>query len=308
MRAQALSRFRTHPLALILLAVSCAGTLAGDLKVDGQKAFEQVGRIVSFGPHPAGSGAQLKVTRYLVEQLESLGLSVAQDRFTADTPLGEKTMTNVWATVAGELDDVIVIASHYDSKLYPQFEFVGANDGGSSTGLLLELARVLAGSNPTRHTLWLVFFDGEEAFLEWTDADSLYGSRRFVEQMQITGELRSVKALILLDIVGAKNVYLDYDLNSTRWLTELIWRKAREMGYGSTFPRTRPTGITDDHIPFLQRGIPAVDLIGLDHYIRVAPYWHTREDTLDKVSPESLEIIGNVVLASLPGISQRLSR
>jgi len=286
----------------ILLAVSCAGTLAGSLTVDGKRALAHVETLTSFGPHPAGSSAQFKVVDYITDQLKGLGLSVAQDRFTASTPLGEKTMTNVWATIPGETDDVIIIASHTDSKFYPQFEFVGANDGGSSTGLLLELARVLNGENPTSHTLWLVFFDGEEAFLEWTDADSLYGSRRFVEQMQLTGELKKVGAMVLLDLVGGKELVLDVDMNSTSWLIQLIWDKAHELGYGSSFPRYRKTGVTDDHIPFRQRGIPVVDLIDLTNY----PFWHRQGDTLDKLAPESLEIVGNVVLASLPGISEHL--
>lgn len=267
--------------------------------------------MVEIGPRPAGSAELARTRQYLTSELEAAGLKVTSDKFTADTPAGAREMVNLTAELAGETTDVIIVSSHYDTKPFKEFRFVGANDGGSSTGALVEIARALASSGrKPRFTYWFVFFDGEEAFCQtWTQCgtanapDNTYGSRRYVAELAARGETRRVRALILLDMIGYTNLSLPREALSTPWLVDIIWRTARELGYGAQFPDTEEP-VEDDHIPFLRAEIPAVDLIQLGGYIR---YWHTPEDTLDKISPRSLQIVGETVIASLPRIEQRLS-
>lgn len=298
---------RFRPL-LVLCAIfltqmlsSCSGTLAGGQSIDGELAMEHVRQLVSWGPHPPGSEAQTKVGDYLVSTLKGFNLQTHEHRFETLTPMGRIEMRNIWAEVKGKTDSVIVLASHYDSKYFGEFEFVGANDGGSSTGVLLELARTLNESNPTPFTLWFVFFDGEEAFRTWTSRDSLYGSREFVSRLRDQGKLNKISALILLDLIGSKNLALRRDQNSAQWLNELIWRRADEMGHSDVFSPRGWTAAVDDHTPFAEQGIPVVDLIDL-----LYPHWHTSGDTLDKLSSRNMEIVANVVLASLPEIASEL--
>ena len=261
--------------------------------------MEHARRIVAEGPHPSGSPAQKRVGVYLMAELKSYGLPVQTQSFIADTPMGPLEMVNIWGVLEGSRDEVIILASHYDSKYYAEFRFVGANDGAASSGLVLELARLLARGNPVDHTLWFVFFDGEEAIAEWTDSDSLYGSRHFVAELKKNGQLGKVKAMILLDLVGGKQLRLLQDTNSTPGLNRLIWAFAEAMGHDDIFIRDGWTAAVDDHIPFRKEGVPAVDLIDLSY-----AHWHRPSDTLDKLSPENLEVVGNVVLAALPAVAQ----
>jgi len=272
---------------------------------------------VEFGPRPAGS-AELEQTRnYLLEQLKSYGLKITTDEFHATTPIGDRRMVNISAELPGESNDVVIISSHYDTKYFKDMRFVGANDPGASVGALLELGRVLGASQQKpKLTYWLVFFDGEESFCEgWDDChnpnptdprtplpDNTYGSRHYVFQLQANKELGRLRALILFDMMGYKNLELGRDTMSTRWLQDIIWRSARDIGYGKYFV-DRPEGVGgDDHEPFLRAGIDSVDLIQLSGY----PYWHRADDTLDKVSPQSMKIVGETVVASLPRIEQYL--
>ena len=263
--------------------------------------MRHVEEIVRYGPHPPGSEAQRQVAAYIKAQLESYGLPVHSQTFEPFTPLGKREMTNLWGVAAAEHDQVLILASHYDSKYFQDFSFVGANDSGSSSGLLLELARILSANNPTNLTLWFVFFDGEEAFGEWTSADSLYGSRQFVKMLRSRQELDRVSALILLDMVGAQDLMIRRDRHSTGWLKEIIWSRAADLGYDNVFQARGSVNAIDDHIPFAEQGISVVDLIDLDY-----AYWHLGEDTPDKLSPRNLEIVGEVVLASLPEIARRV--
>jgi len=279
---------------------------------DGQRAFEHVRRQVEFGPRPAGSAELAKTREYMIKELGSYGLNVTTDEFTAKTPIGPRKMVNITAGLPGESDEVIIISSHYDTKLFKEFRFVGANDGGSSTGAVMEIARVLAarGQKP-RFTYWFVFFDGEEAFCkEWDECkndgapDNTYGSRHFVEQLKSKGEVKRVRAMILLDMIGHTNLKIGRDMElSTTWLVDAIWDTARSLGYAGNFLDRDESVGSDDHEPFLRAGIEAVDIIQLQEYL----FWHTVDDTLDKISPQSLKIVGDVVLASLPRIEQRLA-
>lgn len=285
--------------------------------IDGAKAFEHVKQQVAFGPRPAGSAALAEARKYIVKELKSYGLTVREDKFTADTPVGKVEMTNVVGVLPGASTDVLVIGSHYDTKRLK--DFVGANDGGSSTGALLEIARVLAlqaKEKPFELTIEFAFFDGEEAVIEWTDEDSTYGSRHFVARHEKAGTLQTVRAMVLLDMIGDRDLTIPREMNSTRPLTEIIWQTAGALGYAKNFP-SRGTYIEDDHIPFLKAGIPAVDLIDFtygteaEHFGPGGPnnaYWHAATDTLDKISADSLKIVGDVVVAATPKIMKVVSR
>jgi hypothetical protein len=273
----------------------------------GERAFEHVRRLVDFGPRPAGSKALERARRYILEQLPT---GARREEWTADTPAGRVKMVNIVLDVPGETAETIIIASHYDTKRFKEFRFVGANDGGSSTGVLIELARLL--SDPGRRgrfTYRFVFFDGEEAVCrEWDDCgkpgapDNTYGSRHHVAQLRAAGRLKGVRALILLDMVGYEKLELGRDEMSTPWLVDLVWGTARELGYSKQFVARAESVGGDDHEPFLRAGVPSVDLIQLGTY----PHWHTAGDTLDKIAPASLKAVGDVVLASLPRLEERL--
>jgi glutaminyl-peptide cyclotransferase len=283
----------------------------GAVAFNGERAMEHVKKQVEIGPRIPGSPELAKTREYIVSSLKASGLAVRTDEFMATTPLGEKKMVNLTAEIPGESKDVIMVASHYDSKYYKDMRFVGANDPGTSVGTLMELGRVLGASQQKpKLTYWLVFFDGEEAFCEEWDQcskpnapDNTYGSRHYVSRLRENNELRRIRALILLDLMGSKNLELGRDTLSTRWLQDIVWRTAHESGYGRYFVE-RPEGVgSDDHEPFLRAGIDSLDLIQLSNY----PYWHKADDTLDKVSAQSMKVVGDVVLASLPKIAERVA-
>ena len=290
---------------------------------DGERAFEHVRKQVEFGPRPPGSAELEKTRSYMIDQLKSYGLKVMTDEFNSVTPVGDRKMVNVTAELPGESSDVIIISSHYDTKLVKQFKFVGANDGGASTGELLELARVMAANkNKPKLTYWFVFFDGEEALcFDWDECknpnpadpnkplpDNTYGSRRYVTQLIEKNELKRVRAMILFDMMGFKNLRLGRDDMSTGWLQDIVYQTAKQIGYGAIFVDAREGVGGDDHEAFLRAGVDALDLIQLSSYKSSSgdEYWHTKEDTLDKVSAKSLKIVGDVVLTSLPKIEERL--
>ncbi len=285
---------------------------------DGDRAFEQVRKQVEFGPRPAGSAELDKTRNYMIEQLKSYGLNVTTDEFHATTPIGDRKMINVTAELPGESNDVIIISSHYDTKYFKDIKFVGANDGGSSTGALMEIARVLAASKQKpKMTYWFVFFDGEEAFcFDWDEChnpnpadprtplpDHTYGSRRYVAQLVEKNELKRVRAMILLDMMGYKNLRLGRADLGSAWLTDIVWQTGKQLGYGNVFVDSLEGVGDDDHGPFLKAGVESIDIIQLSSY----EYWHTREDTLDKISAKSLKTVGDAVIASLPKIEERLA-
>jgi glutaminyl-peptide cyclotransferase len=286
---------------------------------DGDRAFEHVRKQVEFGPRPAGSAELEKARNYIIDQLKSYGLKVTTDEFQATTPLGPKKMVNINAELPGESSDVIIISSHYDTKYFKDFKFVGANDGGSSTGAVMEIARVLAAGKPKlKMTYQFIFFDGEEAFCtDWDQCknpnpadpktplpDNTYGSRRHVTEMIAMGDLKHIRAMILLDMMGFKDLKLGRDDMSTTWLVDTVWQTGKQLGYGNVFVDAREGVGDDDHAACLRAGIDAMDIIQLSSY----PYWHTKEDTLDKISAKSLKIVGDAVIASLPKIEERLSK
>lgn len=277
---------------------------------NGERAMDHARKQVDFGPRPPDTPQLEKARAYIVNELKSYGLTVSLDEFTSDTPQGKKKMANIVAVIPGETRTSILIASHYDTKFYSDMHFVGANDPAASVGTLIEIGRVLS-SLPVKPkvTLRLVFFDGEEAFCEgWDDCsnqerpDNTYGSRHYVAQLRAKNELDSTKALILLDMIGYKKLELGRDPSSIRWLQDIIWETGRELGYKAVFV-DREEGVGgDDHEPFIQAGVDAVDLIQLSTY----PYWHKADDTIDKISARSMKIVGDTVLASLLKIQARV--
>ncbi len=267
---------------------------------DAGRAFEHVRQLVAIGPRPAGSAGAAQSRRYITTQLAAVGLTATEQSFVAQTPLGPITMANLIARIPGSRPERLILAGHYDTKLFRDFRFVGANDGGSSTAMLLELARVLkARKNP--FTIELLFFDGEESVIEWTGNDHTYGSRHYVATAQRDGSLRSVRAMVLFDMVGDRHLTIKRETGSTRWLTDLIWASAKRLGQRAFMPED--FAVEDDHRPFLDAGIPAVDIIDLDY-----DAWHTKDDTVDKVSARSLQAVGDVFLGALPQIESRLRR
>jgi len=263
--------------------------------------MEYVKAQVAIGPRPPGSPELQKCRDYLTAQLRSYGYKIDEDAFVANTPYGPKQMRNLIAKKGDGEKRIIALASHYDTKLMEGKVFVGANDGGSSTGLLLELARVLADAKEPLD-YWFVFLDGEEAFVEWSSFDSTYGSRHLAEKWKNDGTSKRIQALILLDMIGDKDLGLWYETNSTPKLMNLAWKSAKKIGLGSILSNVREP-VSDDHIPFIDAGIPSVDLIDLT-YGPNNSFHHTTEDTLDKISAESMEKVGKLVLAMLPELQK----
>jgi len=225
--------------------------------------MQYVKEIVGLGPRPIGSANHKKVVEYILAHLKHD--LVESDSFTITPPEGNFPVRNIIAKFPGTRDGVIIIASHYDTKRFREFRFVGANDGGSSTAFLLELARVLKGRKSPL-TLELLFLDGEEAVLEWQGTDHTYGSRHYVEEAKRTHSLSSLKALVLIDMIGDRDLQLKRDHNSTVWMTDLFWDAARRQGL-STYFSSEMTQIEDDHLPFTEAGVPSVDIIDLDRIV-----------------------------------------
>ena len=267
----------------------------------GDRAWEHLKALVAIGPRPSGSTQIRQARAYITRQLSALGLSVQEQPFTADTPLGRVEMANLIVRLPGRRPDRILFTGHYDTKLFRDRVFVGASDGGSSAAFLIELARVLS-SRPLEYTTEVIWLDGEEAVLDWVTGgrDHTYGSRFYVQDAQKAKTLSSIRAMVLVDMIGDRNLAIRRDGLSTPWLTDLIWAAARRIGHAGVFVDAT-TEVDDDHIPFVKAGVPSVDIIDLDY-----PAWHTPQDDLDQVSATSLQVVGDVVLAALPDLEQRL--
>src|SRR6266849_4852584 len=259
---------------------------------DGKRAFAHVAKQVSFGPRPSGSQAILLLQDYLQSELKSYGCNVETDDFSADTPVGRLRMKNILVKIPGEKPGVILLGTHYDTLLME--DFVGADDAGSSTALMLELARLLCPQRG-KYAVWIAFFDGEEAMRDWSDTDSRYGSRQMAARLSISGEIKKIKAFLLADIVGGRKAQFLRESSSTPALVDLVWNTAAKLGYSSIF-RNDATSAEDDHDSFLKRSVPAVDVIG--DFLNNG-YWHTPQDALDKISAKTLAILGQVFLEAV---------
>ena len=254
--------------------------------INGNHVMQYVKEVVAIGSRPVGSAGHAKLEQYILSKLK--GVDVEQDKFTAQTPVGKFPVNNIIAKFPGRKDGIIVVAGHYDTNYPLPKAYVGANDGGSSTALLLALADQFRGKERDGYSVWLVWTDAEEAFVTWTASDSLYGTKHLAQQWQQNGTAKKIKAFILVDMIGDADLDIQKETNSTPWLSELVYQAATNLGYQSHFYESGGA-IDDDHLPFLKIGVPAVDIIDLDYgYNNV--YHHSVQDTLDKLSPQSLAI------------------
>ena len=274
--------------------------------VDSARAFEYLKEIVAFGPRPLGSANHKKVEDFILAHLKSD--AVENDTFTADTPEGKFPVHNIIAEFPGTKDGIIVIASHYDTN-YPfrHTSFVGANDGGSSTALLLEFANQLRDKPREGYSVWLVWDDAEEAIKPDGsgglrqempfEQDSLYGITHLAKKWEADGTLKKIKAFLLADMVGDADLNIERDTNSTPWLEDVVYEAASRLGYQSHF-FARTLAVSDDHLPFAKRGVACADFIDFNYGYNDV-FWHTTEDTVDKLSPKSLEIVGGAMLETI---------
>jgi Iap family predicted aminopeptidase len=272
------------------------------LKISGQRAYQNLKDFVALGPRPLGSSGHAKAEQFIVAHLD--GAQIEQDRFNVQTAAGPFAMDNIIAKFPGKKDGVIVLAGHYDTN-YPlrNTSFVGANDGGSNVGLMLEMASQLRSHPPEGYSIWLLFTDGEEATVAWTDEDSVYGSKHLAKRWSQDGTAAKIKAFLLLDMIGDKDLHLEHDTNSTPWLLDVVTRAGRRVGQQSHFS-SRSNMISDDHLPFREVGIPVVDIIDLDYGFDNL-YHHTTQDTPDKCSAESLQVVADVVMESIRALNAR---
>jgi Zn-dependent M28 family amino/carboxypeptidase len=277
---------------------------------DGARAWDYLVKQVAFGPRPPASPAIARTQEYIKSQLASFGCAEQDDDFTAQTPIGTVRMKNIMVKIPGAGRDVILLLTHYDTVRIDNF--VGANDSASSTAVMLEIARLYCGPNPAHKlssaSLWIAFLDGEEAQsvidgkAQWTDDDSIYGSRELAARLAVSGELKRVKAVVLADMIGDRDLRVRREGNSTPWLVDLVWSTAKRLGYQNNFLDDGQGPVGDDHDAFVRRGVPAIDLIDFES---INTFWHTPQDTLDKVSPHSLAVVGHVLVEALPQIDRR---
>ncbi|HUY93668.1 MAG TPA: M28 family peptidase [Terracidiphilus sp.] len=299
-----MSRFwaRVFAAALMLAPMSALSQ-----HFDGQRAYDYARDFVAIGPRwPTGPG-HIQAQAFLREHLKHDNLE--EDAFLADTPIGPVNLRNFIVRFPGTKDGAIVLGTHYETN-YPlrNIDFVGANDGGSTTGLLLAIADKLraetaGGRKLPGYSVWLVFFDGEEAFVNWSASDSTYGSRHLAAKWDRDGTLKRIKAFLLADMIGDKDLDIQRESNSTGWLVDLVRKAAHKYGYDRYFFKTSEP-IEDDHLAFLHRGVPAIDIIDLD-YGPNDSYHHTAQDTMDKVSAKSLTIDGDVFMETIRLIDER---
>jgi Zn-dependent M28 family amino/carboxypeptidase len=274
---------------------------------NGSRAYQYAQDIVDCGPRWIGSPGHVCAENFLKKQFAKDNLE--EDTFTANTPAGAMTMHNFIVKFPGKKPGIIVLASHYETN-YPlrDIHYVGANDGASTSGLLIEMASVLRGRLLDGDSVWLVFFDGEEAIQQWSSADSLYGSRHLAAKWDRDGTLKRIQAFLLVDMIGDKDLDIARDQNSTPWLLDLVDQAAKQEGDSSYFFATT-NAIEDDHLPFVQRGVPCADLIDYDYgphsFMLPDGYHHTAQDTMDKISAHSLTVVGQTVLETIHLLNQK---
>jgi glutaminyl-peptide cyclotransferase len=270
---------------------------------DAKRAYAHVAKQVAFGPRPAGSPAIAQAQDYLLAELKSYGCTAEVDAFNSDTPAGRIAMKNILVKIPGDRPGVILLGTHYDTKRLENF--VGADDGGSSTAVMLELARLLC-SQKGRYGVWIAFFDGEEAVRpEWQDPDNCYGSREMAARFATSGDLTKIKTFLLADLVGTRTPHFKRETYSTKALVDIVWGVAKKLGYGNIFVDDS-SAVEDDHQSFLKRHVPSVDVIDLDN----GPggdvyYWHTPQDSLDKISPKTMAIVGHVFLETVKQLQSK---
>jgi glutaminyl-peptide cyclotransferase len=298
-----------------IVAVGCLhASQSATLKFDGSRAYEDVRQLVAIGPRVAGTPGAQAAREYIRKQLQEVGVTVEEQPFEVTTPLGRVKMVNLRAALpaaqgrgatsgAVQSGARLVIGGHYDTKLFKDFTFVGANDGGSSAAFLIELGRALK-SRSNLVPIELLFLDGEEAVVDWQGQDHTYGSRYYVDAARKAGTLKDIKAFILVDMIGDRDLVIKREGNSTPSLTDAIWNAAKRLNRREFVDDIYP--VEDDHLEFLAAKVPAVDIIDLEYYTRSGEMaWHTRHDTLENVAAGSLQAVGDVLIAALPEIEKR---
>jgi glutaminyl-peptide cyclotransferase len=295
-------RFRQRRGFATALLLAAPLALPAQQHFNGPKALEYAREFVSIGPRWPTSPGHLKAEQFLRNQFKHDQLE--EDTFTADTPIGPVAMRNFIVRFPGKKDGAIVLATHYETNYWlKNIDFVGANDGASTTGLLMAIADQLRGKTLDGYSLWLVFFDGEEAIQSWSASDSTYGSRHLAAKWGRDGTLGKIKAFILADMIGDKNLDIQRETKSTDWLVALVRQAAKKYGDERYFFQ-REEAVEDDHLPFVARGVPSIDVIDLD-YGPNNSYHHTAQDTMDKISAQSLTIDGDVFMEIIRLINQR---
>jgi len=317
MRCRTNSRSLTFLIAVCSLAISSLAIAqahehkhtrgAARVAFNGSRAYQYAQDIVNCGPRWIGSPGHVCAENFLKKQFAKDNLE--EDTFAANTPVGMMTMHNFIVKFTGKKPGIIVLASHYETN-YPlrNIHYVGANDGASTSGLLVEMGNVLRGHTLAGNSIWLVFFDGEEAIQQWSDTDSLYGSRHLAAKWDRDGTLKRIKAFLLVDMIGDKDLDIARDQNSTPWLLDLVDQAAKQEGDQSYFFATT-NAIEDDHLPFVERGVPCADLIDYDYgphsFMLPDGYHHTAQDTMDKISAHSLTVVGQTVLETIHLLNQK---
>lgn len=317
MRCRTNSRSLTFLIAVCSLAISSLAIAqahghththgAARIAFNGGRAYQYAQDIVNCGPRWIGSPGHVCAENFLKKQFAKDNLE--EDTFTANTPVGMMTMHNFIVKFPGKKPGIIVLASHYETN-YPlrDIHYVGANDGASTSGLLVEMGNILGGHTLDGNSIWLVFFDGEEAIQQWSTTDSLYGSRHLAAKWDRDGTLKRIKAFLLVDMIGDKDLDIARDQNSTPWLLDLVDQAAKQEGDQSYFFATT-NAIEDDHLPFVERGVPCADLIDYDYgphsFMLPDGYHHTAQDTMDKISAHSLTVVGQTVLETIHLLNQK---
>ena len=281
---------------VVTLTICAASSRAAERKIweefSGEKALLHVQHLVDLGPHPVGSDAIEKAREYIEAQLRHSGWQVTRQGFTEETPRGKVRFVNLIARFSGDGNAAapsFLLCSHYDTKLFDAIRFVGANDGGSSTGLLLELARVIGGRPNMARKIELVFFDGEEAYENFSETDGLYGSRYFAKQLEADGG-KQFRGGILFDMIGDRSLDITLPADSPPAMVRDVFAAAEALKLRNYFSYL-DRGLIDDHAPLNAIRIPTIDIIDFDY-----AWWHTADDTLDKISAQSLKITGSVAL------------
>lgn len=315
MKGRTSARSLTFLISLCSLAISSLAATqpqehihhAARIAFNGSRAYQYAQDLVNCGPRWIGSLGHVCAEKFLKKQFAKDSLE--EDTFTANTPAGMMTMHNFIVKFPGKKPGIIVLASHYETN-YPlhNIHYVGANDGASTSGLLVEMGNILSGHTLDGNSIWLVFFDGEEAIQQWSATDSLYGSRHLAAKWDRDGTLKRIKAFLLVDMIGDKNLDVARDQNSTPWLLDLVDEAAAKERDQSYFFATT-NAIEDDHLPFVDRGVPCADLIDYDYgphsFMLPDGYHHTAQDTMDKISAHSLTVVGQTVLETIHLLNQR---
>ena len=291
----------------VLVCLLLAAGIVQAQHFNGGRAYEYARDFVAIGPRWPTSAGHAKSEAFLRSHFAHD--AVEEDTFTADTPIGPVPMRNFIVRYPGKKDGVIVLASHYETNYWLRdINFVGANDGAATTGLLMAIgddlrAQTAGGKKLDGYSVWLVFFDGEEAIRSWSDSDSTYGSRHLAAKWGRDGTLGRIKAFMLADMIGDKDLDIQRESQSTAWLVDLVRGAAKKFGYSQYFFQTDEP-VEDDHLAFVKRGVPSIDVIDLD-YGPNNSYHHTAQDTLDKISAHSLTIDGDVFLETIRLIDLR---